>query len=121
MRERRPVYETIIIAIVVILTLVLGTGLYSGRSKVMRSNMLIHELSAMRSAIGVYKLMNHKNPASMNDLVTSTYAVDGTNKPFIDSLPQQKDDSIIDPFGNPYHYDAQSGWIASTTKGFERW
>lgn len=118
---KRSAYEWILVIIVVVLTVILGVGLYSGRDKVAKSKILIQELSMLRNGAAHYNMINKHPPASLKELSTATYDFGDEQRSFLDSAPLSSNDSIIDPFGNPYSYDPKSGWISSTTPGFERW
>ncbi|MFH0799883.1 MAG: type II secretion system protein GspG [Pseudomonadota bacterium] len=120
-KQKRPAYETVIVALVVGLSLVLGIGLYSGRARIQKSNLLIQELAMLRSSVTVYKMLNGKNPESLEELAASTYKVDSMPRPYIDRLPRSQNGGVVDPFGNPYRYDIKSGWVCSGTPEFARW
>lgn len=120
-KRRRSYFEVVAIAVVVILTVALGAGLYAGRAKSLKSDLLINELSMMRSSLLVYKILNRRNAENLEQLVTTTYYVDGDKRPYIDKLPPARKGKIIDPFGNPYSYDPKAGWVSSTTPGFVQW
>lgn len=117
----RAAYEWVLVTIVVILTVILGLGLYSGRDKVQKSKMLIQELGVMRAGIAHYKMINKKVPSSLEELATATHGAKGNEKPFIEGLHIGEDKTVIDPFGNSYKYDPKIGWVSSQTAGFERW
>ena len=118
---KRSTYETIIVSLIVGLTLLLGMSLYAGRSKIRKSNLLIQELSMLRSGITLYKMVNGENPPALEELSRSTYKVDSTNRAYVDNLSATSGGVIVDPFGNAYAYDAKSGWIHTTTKNYDRW
>lgn len=118
---RRSPFEIIVVAIVVVLTLLLAGGLYAGRLKVQKSNLLIRELSTLRSALTLYKTINRHNASSLEELAEGEYEVGGERRHFIENLPRSPDGAVVDPFGNPYAYDESSGWVFSTSSGYERW
>lgn len=118
---KRSAYEWILVTIVVVLTVVLGVGLYSGRDKVTKSKLLIQELAMLRSGAAQYKMINKRPPSSLKELLAAVYDFDGEKRSFLESAPLSDKGEVTDPFGNPYNYDPKSGWINSTTPGFERW
>jgi type II secretory pathway pseudopilin PulG len=118
---KRSPFEILVVVVVVALTIVLGASLYAGRTKIEKSNMLINEMSALRSSLLLYKIVNHKNAPDLAMLTSTEYAMGGVSRPYIERLPLDKQGKIVDPFGNPYLYDARSGWVSSTTHGCERW
>lgn len=118
---KRPAYEKVIVTVVVTLSIVLGFALYAGRAKVRKSEMLTNELSMFRSAVMLYKMTNKKNPESLEELGTATYDMDSVKRVYLDRIPRGADGRIADPFGSAYAYDPKSGWVNSTTQGFEKW
>ncbi|OGQ23383.1 MAG: hypothetical protein A3I05_05470 [Deltaproteobacteria bacterium RIFCSPLOWO2_02_FULL_44_10] len=121
-RRHRSHLELTIIVIVVGLAVVLGIGLYQKRSEAQSARQLMRELSTFRSALALYKTMNHENPLRLENLIEKDYDFgDGKRRRFLDALPPIKAGEVLDPFGTPYTYDATSGWIKSKTEGYEKW
>lgn len=120
-QRRRSPFEIIVVVVVVALSLLLSAGLYAGRMRVQKSNLLIRELGMLRSSLMLFKSMHHENAPNLETLVGKTYEVDGHNRRYVDKIPLSADGAIIDPFGNPYAYDRATGWVSSSTPGFERW
>ena len=118
---KRSPFEVLVVVVVVALTIVLGASLYAGRTKIEKSNMLINEMSGLRSALLLYKIVNHKNAPDLAMLATTDYNMGGVERPYIEHVPMNASGKIIDPFGNPYLYDPKSGWVSSSTQGCERW
>lgn len=121
-RKRRPVYEWIVITGVVALALIMGAALTSARAKVEKGNLLVDELSAIRTAIVTFKETNGTYPASLSDLTKTTFDTgDGVQRPFLEGVPSGEKGRWIDPFGKLYAYDPASGWVQSQSPGYERW
>jgi len=118
---KRKGYEIVIVAVVIVLSVSLGAGLYSARVNVQKSNLLTQELSMIRSSVALYKMMNHKNPESLKELTSETYEADSTRRAYLDRLPASPEGLFVDPFGKPYLYDSKSGWVRSGTANYERW
>jgi competence protein ComGC len=95
----RPKYEVVIVTMVVIITIIISIGIYSERSKVNKRKLLITEMDTLRSNIALYIIHNKSKPPSLDAL----------------SLPK------IDPFGNEYTYDPETGRVSSITEGYESW
>lgn len=120
--SRRSLYEVIIVVIVVALTVVLTIGLYVERTKVHKGRMLTTELSSLRTSVTLYTVVNRKPPHSIAALLDETYeARDGSRRVFAEYAHRDGSGSIIDPFGMPYAYDPESGWISSSTAGYQTW
>lgn len=121
MQKQRPVYEAIVVSLVVVLALVMSATLYAGRAKVQKGGMLMVELETFRNAIQAYRLANGENPPSLVDLAKAKIGDEGEARPYLDPPPALEGGRAIDPYGNPYAYDSKSGWISSSTPGYERW
>ncbi len=120
-KKKRSYYEYVVVLIIVCLSVTLAFALYAGRSKVQKGNLLIQELSMLRSGIQIYDLLNKGEPSSLNELSESTYDIDGAKMPYLDRIPGDSDGNFVDPFGNPYIYNPKKAWVRSQTKGFENW
>jgi len=79
------------------------------------------ELRMLRSSLMLYLIINHERAESLTELKSGRFEVDGIVHSYVDSLPASGGGEAIDPFGNPYRYDRKSGWVRSTTEGFEHW
>ncbi len=122
MRERkRAPYEYAVIVIVVVLTVVLSVGLYARRERVRRGQLLVQELSTLRAGVQLYRLLNDRMPQSLQQLAAESYPFEGHPRPYLQRLPRDADGRFVDPFGNPYRYDPQRGWVHSVTEGFTEW
>lgn len=99
MAIKRASYEIFLVTVVVLLSVMLAIGIYRGQTKVEKGRLLMHELSMMRAEISRYKMTNRENPPNLGIIHGVT----------------------IDPFGAPYGYDTNSGWVKSTSRGYELW
>ncbi|MFA5811765.1 MAG: hypothetical protein WC956_05485 [bacterium] len=120
-KRNRTGFEILVVVVVVALTLVMGASLYAGRAKVEKTSLLLSELGMLRSSLMTYRLVNHRNAQDLFQLANEKYEADGAEKPYIERLPMNDKGAVVDPFGNPYAYDPNSGWVSSSTPGFERW
>lgn len=119
--KKRAPYEVAIVTVIVIITVVLAIGLFSSRARVEKGRLLVQELSQIRSSISVFNLLNKHYPKSLDELANSTYTFESTSRPYVEFLARAKDGGVVDPFGNPYSYDSRSGWVSSTTSGYQTW
>ena len=117
----RSRYEVVIVTLVVVLVMAVSIGIFARRTRADNARTLISELSTMRSGILLYKLLNRENPSSLGALISERYAVASGELPYLDNVYRDADGEIIDPFGNGYIYETQSGWVRSSTKGYEQW
>lgn len=68
MKKKRSTFEVVLISVVVMLSLVLGAGIYAGRATVQKRRLLIQELSMLRSAISLYAVINKQLPPDLVEL-----------------------------------------------------
>lgn len=119
--KKRSTFEVVLVTVIVGLTLALGIALFAGRSKVQKGRLLIQELSTLRSGISLYNAVNNKMPGSLNELVDSTYTVNATERPYVEFQHKNSEGKLIDPFGSSFNYEPKTGWVSSSTEGYEAW
>ena len=121
LRARRSAYELVVTVVVVVLTVVMAAGLYAKGVELRKARLMIQELSAMRTSLILYKMVNRGNAGELDDLLRGRFEAGGVQRPYIDRLPPADGGEAVDPFGSPYSYDPKAGWVSSTTPGFETW
>lgn len=122
MRRRPAKYEILIVSAVVILSVVLAAGLYSGRTRIYNSKCLINELQSMRQAVENYARINKVFPPDLNMLMKSTYEPSaGVKRPYLEKIASDRKGRPLDPFGNLYAYEPDKGLVHSQTPGYESW
>jgi type II secretory pathway pseudopilin PulG len=118
----RAKYEIVIVVIIVVLAVALAMGLYAGRTKIHNGKRLVNELQAMRTGIELYMTLNRSVPPTLETLAKSTYdSGDGTQRPYLENIPIGGKGKMMDPFGHPYKYDSKTGYVCSTTPGYQNW
>ena len=79
---------------------------------------LIFQLKQLRMMTEIYmKIYRVKSP----DLLTAMEKKYRFGQPVEWKMKRDATGNPLDPFGNPYHYDKDSGWVYSITKGYEKW
>jgi len=89
-------------------------------------------LSNIRTSIRLFKMLNNRNPDSLNQLIEKNVMLPARtgSDPYTGSIIDQKylmliatdsKGNIIDAFGNPFVYDIFRGEVRSTTEGCETW
>lgn len=122
-KKPRAKYEWAIIAVALVAAVVVAFGIYTKRDATKKGQLLMSELSSIRSAVATYKMMNKVNPPSLDALTKLNYSFEPgeTAKPYLSGLKSNTKGEVLDPFGNNYKYNAQTGWVASSTKGHDKW
>jgi type II secretory pathway pseudopilin PulG len=95
-----------------------------------RETALKAELTNIRMSITLFKVLNGRNPRSLNELVeknvilparigSDAYTGSVFNQKYL--MPNAVDGkgNILDAFGNPFTYDSRKGEVKATTEGYE--
>lgn len=119
----RARFEWVILLVVLVAGTAVTLGLLHIRGKAQRSELLLRELSQLRSAVALYKTVMKANPPSLTSLAKETYHLSLAEepRPFLFGIRPAPNGRLVDPFGHAYVYDLQNGWVHSITKGFETW
>lgn len=125
MKKRRLV-EISGVVIIVLFTFVLTIATFYFQRLVTKQRILFHELRVLRTSVNLYRAVNKRNPKSLNELATATFSFPGENvrRKYLDYRIQKdgaKGTMLIDPFGNPYFYNPEKGWVRSSTKEYKFW
>jgi type II secretory pathway pseudopilin PulG len=90
-------------------------------------------LANIRRSIGLFRMLNERNPGSLNELIEKNVMLPSRMGPdpsagsiFLDDkyLAAQALDAqgrLVDAFGNRYAYDPAHGQVKASTKGYESW
>jgi competence protein ComGC len=89
------------------------------------------ELSNIRTSIRLFKMLNHRNPASLREMIEmkvmfparigSGYAGSIYKESYLMKNAVDAEGNKVDAYGNPFLYDPQRGEVRSSTKGYENW
>ena len=93
--------------------------------KILRQQKLMGELLILRGGVRLFSEVNERGPRDLTELCVSKFRLTGAsrNTPYVDIRLVDINDQgkILDPFGNPFSYNPQTMWVASTTPGFKSW
>ncbi|MFH1830849.1 MAG: hypothetical protein ABH871_08770 [Pseudomonadota bacterium] len=91
--------------------------------KLNKQVVMYYQLQAIRTSINLFKAMEHRNPASLKELVTSTYEFPQENQKrhYLENPLVNENGKLLDPFANAYEYDAKTAWVRSSTPGYFYW
>lgn len=84
------------------------------------------ELANIRKGITLFKIINERNPQSLNELMEKDVLLPvGSdslfNQKYLTANAIDTKGNILDAFGNPFIYDFVSGKVRTATAGYERW
>ena len=123
--SKRGALEVVILIVVFVVTFAFLLNGFLQERNVAKQKQLSLELRMLRNGIALYTVMEQKKPDNLVKLCRSKYLLPGDSKKqgFIDlaSIRVNEKGEIIDPFGNPYSYDKEKPWVASTTKEYSLW
>lgn len=118
----RSAYDVLLVTIVAAVSVAIAVGIFARRASIVSGRAMIDELFVMRSGVLLYRSVNGACPPVLGVLDTEPYPdVGGKGVQYAQRLHRDEKGHVIDPFGNPYSYDSATGWVKSTTKGYERW
>lgn len=111
----------VLLLIAVVGVLVISNVYYQSKSGKQRT--LFYQLQILRSSINLYKLVNLRNPESLDALAVEIYKFpgEGLTRRYIENAPIDKNGNVVDPFGKQYYYNKGTGWIRSASSGYEFW
>ena len=89
--KRRPVWEQIVLGWVIGGSLLLSLALYARRDNVSKTRWMHWELMAHRQSVIAFFLTHKQFPTSLQEAAATV--------------------PLIDPFGHPYFYDPNTGWV----------
>ncbi len=90
-------------------------------------------LTNIRTSIKLFKMLNGRNPRSLNELIEQNVMLPARigkgpysgpvffNQKYLEMEAIDSQGYLLDPFGNHYTYDAIQGEVKSSTKGYEAW
>lgn len=108
--------------IVFVLLLVLVAGLtWTNVRKTTRTEkekQLVYQLKQLRMGVEIFKKMNGQNPADLQAALDYKFKSDSTVQW---SVTKDEQGRLVDPFENPYQYDATTGVVKSSLPTYEKW
>ena len=121
--KQRPIWEWLVFAAVFVLAFALMGSTYTYQQRVSKQHALHYQLQVLRTAELLYTSINKKMPENLTELVEGQFSLSGESlgRRFIEHPPLLTGGALLDPFGNPYTYDPKTGWIKSSTPGYDYW
>lgn len=119
----RALWEWLVFVSVLVVAIALMGSTYSAQQRLLKEKNMHGQLQILRMGEMLYTSVNNVKPNSLKQLVEGTFTLPGDNlaRHYIEHPPTLVNGNLLDPFGNPYTYDPVSGWIKSTTPGYEFW
>ncbi len=98
-----------------------------------RETALKMELGNIRRSIGLFRMLNERNPGSLKELIENNVLLPARigrdpstgpiffNEKYLIAQAQDAQGHLVDAFGNLYTYDPVHGQVRTSTKGYESW
>ena len=121
--KKRPVWEWLVFVAVIVFAAGMMGSTYNYQQKTAKQHALHYQLQVLRTAELLYVSVNKKLPETLEQLTQEQFSLPGETltRRFIEHPPMLVDGKLMDPFNNPYSYDPKTGWIKSTTPGYDYW
>ncbi len=122
----RTILENLLTIILVFFLLGFFAIYFEKTTKVAREYTLISELANIRSSIEVYAAINRNFPKSLNQLLEEQLILPFKDfkilkKDLLKNISVDEHGNPLDPFGNKFGYNPKSGYVWTTTKGYNGW
>jgi len=120
--ERRWFEKLLVVVLVLVVAFLAVSNVYY-QNKSGKQRTMFYQLQILRSSINLYKLINNRNPQSLESVVTEVYKFPGEDlaRRYVENAPIDEKGDVVDPFGKAYYYDVKTGWVRSSTSGYEFW
>ncbi|MFH1829268.1 MAG: hypothetical protein ABH871_00630 [Pseudomonadota bacterium] len=120
---QRGIFESIILLFVFITIFAFMIHGYFLEQTRYREKALHYELVLLRQAISTFDIIEKRKPISLVELALMTFQLPGDKigKRYIDRIIINDRGEIIDPFGNPYIYNEENGWVSSSSEDYKQW
>ncbi|HPQ81785.1 MAG TPA: hypothetical protein PLZ86_08715 [bacterium] len=121
--RRRPGWEWALFIGVVVLAIALVGTTYAFQKHSAKQHALHYQLQLLRTAELLYLAVNSKLPERLEDVAQGSFRLPGdeTTRRYLEHPPMMVGGKLTDPFGNTFTYDPTTGWIKSSTPGYEFW
>lgn len=110
----------ILIAVVAVAVMIFAFRL---EKKLLNQRMMYYQLQSIRKSIDLFRAVEGKNPASLQELASTEFSFAGEDQKhrFLESPTMNERGLFLDAFGSLFEYDPASGRVKSSTRGYEFW
>ncbi|MBU4484139.1 hypothetical protein KKA47_01825 [bacterium] len=120
---KREWWEVVVmVSIGLIVAALVLSSVYFERQMVKQRTMF-YQLAILRNSVNLYKSVNRHNPPGLKELVEGYYQFEGekVTRRYVENASIDEKGEVVDPFGSAYKYNPATGWVMSSTSGFEFW
>ena len=116
------IVETMAVVVVVSVLIFVVVNHYGRTIDASRKTALKAELTTLRNTVTLYRILNARCPDSLAELVQAEYILPYNDRLFradyLRAYARDKQQNLLDPFGNPYILNAETCTVSSGTPGF---
>lgn len=116
-------YERCVLVAIALLTIaIMAVSIYYER-QLSNQKAMFYQLQAIRTSVNLFKAINKDSVKDLATLAQEEYVFPNEEMPrrYLTGANIDSKGRILDPFGNAYFYDVMTGWVRSTTPGYEFW
>ncbi len=122
----RSLWENLIMGALLVGMIYVAVLYYGKVAEQTRIKVLESDMRNMRLGISLYLYRNGEVPEDIRDLEKKEcieYTAGGKliRREYVKLITKDKEGYPIDPFGNRYHYNPNTGMVHPTTPGYENW
>ena len=120
--KRNSLEFVVIICVILVVAFLVGANIYYQRQDT-KQKALYYELQVIRNGINLFKVVERRNPRTLVELAQGVYQFpqDKETKKYLTNVPFDDNGNLVDPFKNLFFYDHETGWVRSSTSGYEMW
>jgi hypothetical protein len=113
MRKRK--IEYVIFIVIALLTMGITGAAFRVEQRVAKQRIMFYQLQALRTSVNLFKSVLKRNPKSLRELAEAEFRFPGERRQrrYLDFAQINEEGLIVDPFGKPYVYDPNTGWVKS--------
>ena len=122
----RSLWENLILGAILVGMIYVAVLYYGKVADQARMKVLESDMRNMRLGISLYLYKNGKVPEDIRDLerekiIEYTAGREIIRREYVKLITKDEEGYPIDPFGNRYHYNPETGMVHPTTPGYETW
>jgi len=115
--------QRVALVLIALMAVVVTVFLVRMESRLGSMRLMRNQLQSLRTSVSLFRTVEGRPPADIGELVQGSFSYrdEDVRRPFVDPFLVNEAGLILDPFGNPYSINPESGWVRSTTPGYELW
>lgn len=122
----RSLWENLVLGAILVGMIYVAVLYYEKVAEQARVKVLESDMRNMRLGISLYLYHNGKLPEDIRNLekkecIEYTAGGELIKREYVQLITKDEEGYPLDPFGNRYHYNPETGMVRPTTLGYEDW